>query len=72
MLTWEREGFAKDANVEKMAKCNICTFRLQKFAKHAQGFGSVINCSQDAGNVRKKLQAFFEIPAELKTTPANN
>ena len=42
---------------------------LQKFAKHAQGFGSVVTCSRIAGNVRKKRKE-KKIPAELKTTPA--
>ena len=34
-------------------------FRLQKFAKHVQGFGGVVNCSWDAGNVHKKFQTYW-------------
>ena len=40
--------------VSKNGKVQHSYFRLQKFAKHAQGFGSVVNCSRDVGNVRKK------------------
>ena len=33
-----------------------------------RGFGSVVKCSWDAGNVRKKFQT-FEIPTKLNRTP---
>ena len=69
-----REQFAKDVNVRKMAKSNIRILGSKSSPNMPVGldfFGSVVNCSRDAGNVRKKCQT-FEIPTELKTTPVNN
>ena len=47
-----REWFAKGANVEKLHS----HLRLQKFAKHARGFGSVANCSRESLLVRREFQ----------------
>ena len=60
--------FCLPANVKKNGKVQHSYFRLQKFAKHARGFGSIVNCLLDARNVKKKKKNH----AKLKTTPAIN
>ena len=56
---------------EKIAQSNIRILG-SKSSPNMRGVGSVINCSKDAGNVRKKFQTFLKILIELKTTPVNN
>ena len=40
-----RERFAKDANVDKMVKSNICILGSKNLPNMRGGFGSVVNCS---------------------------
>ena len=71
MFLQERERFAKDANVLKMAESNIRMLSSKSSAnmsggwEHRQLFVGCWKRSQEIVN-------FFEIPAELKTTHANN
>ena len=59
VFSLERERFVKDANVEKIAKSNIRIVGSKSSPNMRAGFGSVVNCSLDAGHVRKNFKLFF-------------
>ena len=56
----ETQTICEGSECRKNCKVQHSYFRLQKFAKHARGFGSVVSCSRDAGNIRKKLKTFLK------------
>ena len=63
-----RKRFAKDANVENLHS----HFRLQKFAKHARGFGSVTNCSWESFLVRREFQTSLKFFANVSSIPGRD
>ena len=65
---WAHERFAMYANVENQHSY----FRLQNVAKHARGFGSVVNCSRESFFVRPEFQKSLKFLANVSSIPGRD